>query len=348
MASKYNDSTAVIQVIGCVFNNPTLLEVSDKYNINDEDFVNEFHRIVFGAIYKLWENGAKTITLANIADFLSVRPKSEAIYQTNKGEEWLAKVSQNAMPSTFDYYYNRLKKFSLLRAYDKYGVDVSDIYDPDNLLDAKKKQAQEEFLDNTPLSKIADKIDEKIDDIRMKYVEQVDSEAIQAGDGALELIEKLKKHPEVGVPLYGPLINTVTRGARLSKFYLRSGATGAGKSRTMIADACYIGCSKIYDENFGWINTGVAQPSLYVTTEQDLSEIQTMMIAFLSNVNEEHILNGTYEDDEEERVMQAIEILKESSLYVEILPDFSLQDVENVIKKNVRERGILYVFRQKA
>lgn len=343
MASKYNDSTAVVQVIGCVFNNPSLLEISEKYSVNDEDFVNEFHRVVFGAIYKLWESGARTITLANIADFLAVRPKSEAIYQSNKGEEWLVKASQNAMPSTFDYYYNRLKKFSLLRAYDKYGVDVTDIYDPDNLLDVKKKQAQEEFLDNTPLSKIADKIDEKIDEIRMKYVEQVDSESIQAGDGILELIADLEAHPEVGVPMYGPYINTITRGARLRKFYLRSAATGVGKSRSMIADICYIGCNKIYDENFGWINTGVAQPSLFITTEQDKSEVQTMMLAFLSNVNEEHILNGSYEDGEKERVLEAARILKDSPLYLEELPDFSLQDIENVIKKNIREHGVLYV-----
>lgn len=111
----------------------------------------------------------------------------------------------------------------------------------------------------------------------------------------------------------------------------------------MIADICYIGCDKIYDENFGWIKTGQAQPSLYITTEQDLSEVQTMMLAFLSNVNEEHILNGSYIEDEEERVLTAAEILKNSPLYVEVLPDFSLQDVENVIKKNVRERGVLYV-----
>lgn len=116
----------------------------------------------------------------------------------------------------------------------------------------------------------------------------------------------------------------------------------------MIADICYIGCSKIYDENFGWINTGVAQPSLFITTEQDKSEVQTMMLAFLSNVNEEHILNGEYEEGEKDRVLEAARILAESPLYLEELPDFSLQDIENVIRKNIRERGILYVFRQKA
>ena len=37
---------------------------------------------------------------------------------------------------------------TLLRAYDSFGVDVTDIYDPDNILDIKKKQLQEEQLDN--------------------------------------------------------------------------------------------------------------------------------------------------------------------------------------------------------
>ena len=55
------------------------------------------------------------------------------------------------MESAFDYYYNRLKKFSLLRAYDNHGIDVSELYDPDNIFDTKKKQAQEDFLDNSTL-----------------------------------------------------------------------------------------------------------------------------------------------------------------------------------------------------
>ena len=344
MASKYIDTTAIMQVIGSVFKNPQILEYTDKYSIVDEDFADDFHKIAFGAIYKIYELGADKITLENISDFLASRPKSAAIFKQQKGEEWLLKVSETCLPEAFDYYYGRLKKFTLLRAYDAYGVDVSDIYDPDNILDAKKKQVQEDLLDNSTLEQIADKIDNKIEMIRLKYVDDVGGEAIQAGDGIIELIDNLKEHPEVGVPLYGPLINTVTRGARLKKFYLRSAPTGVGKSRTMIADACYIACNEIYDERFGWIHNGTKEPTLYIATEQEKSEIQTMMLAFLSGVNEEHILNGTYEADEEERVRKAAQILTESPLYIEELPDFSLKDIEDRIKKNIRDHDVKYVF----
>ena len=228
--SKFVDITSIMQVIGCVFNNPSVLEQTDKYVITDEDFPDKFHKIVFGAIYKIYELGAEKITLKNISDFLAERPKSEAVFVKEKGNEWLLQASENATLTAFDYYYGRLKKMSLLRAYDSYGIDVSFIYDPDNILDTKKKQMQEEWLDNSCLEEIAAKIDLRIEEIKAQYVDDVHGEAYQAADGILDLITRLKETPEVGVPLYGPLINTVTRGARLKKFFLRSAPTGVGKS----------------------------------------------------------------------------------------------------------------------
>ena len=145
MASKYVDLSAIIQVIGNVFNNPSLLDDTDKYSINEEDFPDIFHKIVFGSIYKIHELGAKEINLQTIADFFETRPKNSAIYKKQRGDEWLLKASENATPLAFEYYYNRLKKMTLLRAFDNFGIDVTDIYDPDNILDLKKKQIQEDL-----------------------------------------------------------------------------------------------------------------------------------------------------------------------------------------------------------
>ena len=253
----------------------------------------------------------------------------------------LSKLSSSDTES-LKYFCDTLETF--LQHGDNYGIDVSDIYDPDNILDTKKRQLQEDQLDNASLEDLAQKIQDKVDMIKSTYVDDSWGEATQAGDGITELLEELEKNPEVGVSLYGPLINTVTRGARLKKFYLRSAPTGVGKSRTMIADCCYIGCNRIYDDVFGWIKNGICEPTLYITTEQELGEIQTMMLAFISNVNEEHILNGRYEGDERERVYEAGNILKNSPIYIEVLPDFSLQDVENKIKKNIRDHDVKYVF----
>ena len=343
MASKYVDVPAIVHVIGCVFKSPQLLDYTDKYVITDDDFPDEFHKIVFGTIFKLHELGAERITLNSIADFLSSRPKSEALFIKQKGEEWVTKAVENAEPASFDYYYNRMKKMTLLRAFDECGINVSDIYDPDNIIDLKKRQQQEDKLDNTTLEGLAQLVQDKIDEITSTYVDGSWGEAYQAADGLENLLNELEQSPEVGVPLYGNLINSVTRGARLKKFYLRSAPTGVGKSRTMIADACNIGCNMIYDDTFGWIRNGTAEPVLYITTEQELGEIQTMMVAFLADINEEHILNGKYEGDERERKDRAIQILREAPIYIEVMPDFSLQDVENKIKKNIRDHDVKYV-----
>ena len=68
------------------------------------------------------------------------------------------------------------------------------------------------------------------------------------------------------------------------------------------------------------------------------------MLAFLSCVNEDHILNGTYEGDEEERVREAAKLLEKSPIHIEVIPDFSLKDIEDKIKKHIRENGVSYVF----
>lgn len=341
--SKYIDTVATYQVIGCVFNSPELLEEEDKYVIKEYDFVEDFHKIVFGSIYNLY-SANNTVTIDSIIDYLSVRPQYKAIFDLNKGIEYLQNVSEIANKDTFNYYYNRLKKMTLFRAYENIGMDISFLYDPSLVLETDLKQKQEEWLDNTSLSDIADIINNKIEEIKATYVEDDIGAEYQAGDGLISLIEGYEKVPDVGIPLYGSLINTITRGARLKKFYLRSAPTGIGKSRTMIADICNFSCKEIYNPDFEmWINNGYPSPSLYITTEQEKSEVQTMMLAFLSAVNEEHILNGKYEDGERERVIKAAQILKEAPLWIEELPDFSLQDVENKIKKHIREHDVKYV-----
>lgn len=343
MNKKYVDTTAIVQVIGNIYNNISLLD-NEEYNFHEEDFTEEFHKILFGSIFNLHALGAKQVTPAAIEDYLEQRPKKLAVYKVNKGPEYLQNLSEVVQLSTFDYYYKRMKKMTLLRMYSGI-VNVSTLYDPDNILDVKKKQAQEDWLDNTSLEEIADVIDKKITDIRLKYVDDDNGVAINAGDGALSLLEKLKETPEIGYPLYGPLINTVTRGARLKKFYLWSAATGVGKTRNMIANACSIGCNQLYDsESKDWKDNGTREPVLFISTEQELEEVQTMMLAFISDVDEEHIINGDYFAGEWERVIKAAEILKESSIYVQQLPDFSLQDIENTIKREIREHNVRYIF----
>ena len=344
MNNNYVDIPAIIQVIGCIFKNPNLLD-NENYFFNEDDFTEEFHKILFGSIYNLHLLGAKSITINTIEDYLRDRPKSLAIYKANKGAEYLQKIGDNIQISTFNYYYQKMKKMTLLRMYQKAGMNLSWLYDTNNILDMKKRQAQEDWLDNNSLEDIAEIIDKKITDIKLKYIDNTNEDFIQAGDSMIDLIDELQKRPEVGYPMFGPLINTITRGARLKKFYLRSAATGVGKSRAMIADACSIACDEIYDSTKqDWVENGTREPVIFITTEQEVDEVQTMMLAFLSDVDENHIIYNNYEVGELDRVINAAKLIQKCPLYIKKLPDFSLKDIENTIKYSISEYGVRYVF----
>lgn len=343
--AKYIDTNAVIQVLGCIYNDLSIFDQTETYKLSKADFSEEFHQKIFGALYAIYSAGAKEANIIALNDYFATHPKAEAIYKVNKGDEWITRASENSAATTFNYYYNRLKKMTLLRAYNDIGVDVTDIFDPDNILDLKKRQEQEEFLDNSSLEALADIVDTKIDLIRSVYVDDTYTQSFRIGDDLEDTIESFKDNPEYGLSLYGKYINTVTRGARLGKFYLRSAASGVGKTRAMAADACCMACDELYSiEHSCWHSLGASSSTVFISTELDLGEVQTMMVAFISGVNEEHILNGRYEPTEEERVKHAIEVLKRAPLFIEIMLDFSLQDIENVIKRNVREHNVFYIF----
>lgn len=344
-SNKYAEIPNLVQVIGCIFKNPKLLERDDKYKFNEQDFYDEFHQLVFGCMYNLWQLGAKEITLPAIEDYLTQRPKALAIYKTNKGPEFILKAAEMANVNTFDYYYNRMKKMSLLRAYEEMGMDLTWLYNPDEVMDMKRKQAQEDWLDNATLADIYNKINDKIDSIKLQYVENITDGGCQIGEGIDELIDSFAETPAVGYPLYDIYTSTTARGARLGKFYLRSAATNVGKTRAMVGDACFIGCSQMWSlkEN-KWVTTGACQSVLFIATEQTLDEIQISAVACISGVEEDHIVMHEYFTGEWERIVKAKQLLKQSKIQFICMPDFSMDDVENMIKKHIRENQVEYVF----
>ena len=189
MKSNYIDQKSIIQVIGSIYQNPNLLD-EEQYNFNEEDFPGEFHRIMFGSIYNLHALGVKVITVNTIEDYLEQREKKYAVYKSYNGEEWLEQCKETVNVATFDYYYKRLKKFTLLRMYDNAGVNVSNIYDANNITDIKLKQKQEDWLDTHSIEEIADLINDRIEDIKLKFVENGSDDIRNASDNQKKLLDK--------------------------------------------------------------------------------------------------------------------------------------------------------------
>lgn len=65
-----------------------------------------------------------------------------------------------------------------------------------------------------------------------------------------------------------------------------------------------------------------------------------MFISWISNVDRSHIIDGKYEEDEEERVDYASKILKESELYVVDDPEFTTKSLTQTIENYCRDYNI--------
>lgn len=342
MYSELNDPRSILQVIGCVMLNPDLL---DEHPLEREDFeVESFHEIVFATVYNLYQSGIAKIDDFAIDQFLSSYPTQYKIFDDNNGLEWISSAIGLCEPDNFIYYYQRVKKFSYLRYLNKLGVDTSFLYNP-QLTEPAKLEYENARFDKTSMEEMIDKVETRfVVDAKLRYTSQSDHQGQLAGKGMMALKESFKNTPEFGLNFMDPITTTVARGARLKKFYLYSSNSGGGKSRMNMAALCDISIPWSYDlENKTWVYTGMLEPSLFISTELDFSELQTIIQAHVSGVPEDHIIDGKYEPGEEERVDQAIAYIESAPLYLEFLPDFSITDVENIIKKYKRTFGVSYI-----
>lgn len=179
--------------------------------------------------------------------------------------------------------------------------------------------------------------------LESKYVINTVVKEGKASDGIRNLIAELQQTPEVGIRLQGSIFNTITRGGRKGKLYLRSAGSGVGKTRSMVGDACNIAYPIRFEPKYGkWIATGTPEKVLYVMTEQETSEIQTMILAYLTGINEENFLYGTFTGEELERIEKAIQIMEMYSDYLLTaqVPDPSASVIKNMFRRYALQQGV--------
>ncbi len=339
------DRKTVIQILGTLMQKPSLLSDTDKYQLEPSDFSMPLDRYIYSAIYNLYAGGAEKIRTVDIDTYLQSNEAAAGLIQKENGIAFMQDCEAYCEPENFNYYYNRFKKFALLRELEKSGQDISGFYCED-LFNPKSNEINDKFEKMTPTD-IIKELKGKMAVLENKYSENQLIEEGTAFDGTRELIKKLQIRPEVGIKLQGEAFNTITRGGRKGTLYLRSAGSGIGKSRTMVADACQIAYPIRYDRvSERWEATGVCEPVLYIMTEQDFTEIQTMILAYLTDINEERFLYGTFGEEHMDRINKALDIMeryKDNFLFVRI-PDPCSSLVKNVFHKYSFQKGVEYFF----
>lgn len=256
IAKRLYDTAAIMNILGCLIQKPELLSEVDKYKLTKDDFDEKFTKAIFIAIDNLYKNGAERIGPADVDAYLQQNPGAHKVFKENQGYEYLDDAEQVAKVENFPYYYLRVKKFSALRDLEDKGYSVKKIYDDAIVTPEKIKKMTEEF-DRMSLKDIFDIVLQDYSKLEADYVGKMSGSRGIISEGMRELKSQLERTPEVGFPLQGEYLNTILRGARKTKFYLRSGSTGSGKALAngslVLTPSGYrkIESLKINDEIFG-------------------------------------------------------------------------------------------------
>ena len=339
------DRLTIIQVLGGLMNHPDLLNETDKYNLAPEDFPNSLDKYGFSAIYNLYADGANKIHAVDVISLLQENLVAKNLIEKENGVTFFQDCEVNSDEGNFNFYYNRLKKLNLLREIQLTGRDTNDIF-CENPLDDNYVEINEKFQ-KMSVNDIVNILKSEVANFENKYSYNNLVEESYAADDILELIDEWRKTPEIGYQLQGDIFNTVCRGGRRGKLYLRSAPSSGGKSRQMVGDACNIAYPIRYDRNKGeWVSTGSCEKVLYIMTEQDPEEIKTMILAYLTGYNEEIFLYGTYGEEEMPRIKIAADIMekfKDNMLFARI-PDPCSSVVKNLFRKYSIQFGVNIFF----
>lgn len=339
------NSQLIIPVFQAIMKDPVILSETQSYSLKTDDFNTSLHKFVFSAIDNLASQGKQEITTSDIDTFLQGYNLYVKFKENGHLDGFLRDL--NEFPSVskdFNYYYVQLKKLNAVRDFQREGINISHFFPEET--DLKHDEKMRAF-DAMSLEQVFETAKIPFIKLEAKYACGSSNESITADKDIRQLVLDLKTSPEVGVNLQGDIFNTVCRGARLGKFYLRSGASGLGKSRASVGDACFIAYPLRYDSFYKeWVRTGNCEKILFVVTEQKADEIQTMILAYLSDINEEKILYGRYSAEEEETLIKATEVMNtfKDNFIIAQIPDPSIQSVKATIRKNCVLNGISYVF----
>jgi len=340
------DKATIQYVLGSLLKKPQLLSQVDKYSLTVLDFSSKFERLIYTAIDGLYRSNATIINPIDIDNYLSSDTAAHGIFESNHGIEYLSDIVEFGSVENFDYYYAKLKKFNLLRDLQKSGVDISQFYMED-LANPKAGEINEKFEDLTTTD-IINNVQTNLLKVESKYGRTSNIETWNVNDEIDDVINDFGSTESVGLSINGSIYSQIINGAELGALTIRSLASGVGKTRLAVADACMLAYPIYFDiKTNQWIrNGGHREKVLFVMTEQTPQQVLRMIIAYLTGIEESKFRFGSLTEDEEKRIQQARIIINkyQDNLHLMRIPDPNISQIKLLIREQVKLHNIKYVF----
>lgn len=332
------------QVIGALIANGDLL-YDTNFPMEKKDFIREY-AIVFSCVSNLIRRGVRDFDDNMILEYIKTHyVKWKDVYvEMYPDNDFIKNIKLTTKMFNFEYHYNNLRKMSYIRDLNEQGINITEFYDPTG----ENKALNKEF-DKCKVEDIRNKFKQKMIAIDERWVSNsTEDESMSSESVTDELLDDvLDGAEEVGYkfPMGLEVLTHIYRGQLPQKYHLNMAGSGLGKTRIKMLEAVNNACEYMWDNNIEeWVYIGEARPTLFISTEVTTKSLLTMLIAFISGVEESKIKRKKCSAEERRRIKKARQIFKKGKLYVEYMPNFTIETIEACIEKYVLNKKIEFMY----
>lgn len=226
-----NISETVINVqneflfVGAIYKDPDLFIEHGQYIRSKYDFSDEATRFYYEMAEVVYQKRSQKFSETVITVFVTEDTERLKLYKKYGGWKTIVTWMDMAVLEDFKNYYDVLKKYSLLREYQRNGYDV------DKIINHKKFEL---FSPEDIYRMIRGKVD------RIQTVILTSSEGEILNSRIQETINKCMEVPDMGISIPYKILNDVFRGLKLKSMMAVGMLSNAGKSRFMCKLIAYV------------------------------------------------------------------------------------------------------------
>lgn len=326
------DSTSARLLLGCLLIRPSI-SLDDKYKLSKEDFSAQiFHLRLYQCVVALAKRGIGSVTAMDCYSLCKSNAEVKATFDSNNLCDFIDTITKIVNIDNINMYYEAVRKNTLLNTCEKAGLSISRFeHEPE-------KYSIQEILDYYDGLSI---------NIRKQFYQDKTMREIRAGDGFEDIKERFKQEPMFGASWFSRYLNTAARGWQRSQLTMFGAVSGSGKTGVALYNAALIGCPELWDDEVGcYMPNPCYQHKGIIFLQYELNdqeELTPKLVGSISGVPTFHILNGRYEEGEEERVDRAIQILHDSNIYIVTMPSFTNDRIKACIKEYATLKDVAYV-----
>lgn len=217
--------TNEILLVGSIYKKPDLF-VENGHNIRSKyDFFDEATKFFYDNAEILYQTRTQEFNRSTISTYMAEDKERLSLYKKYGGWKTISDWTNLAVIENFQGYFEVLKKYSLLREYQRNGFDVSKI------------MAHPKFEMLTAMD-IYRLIRSKADRIHTVILTNEEAEILNSN--IKTTIIHCMETPDLGIPLPFPIMNDAIRGLKRGSVMAVGMLSNAGKSRYMTKIIAYI------------------------------------------------------------------------------------------------------------